>query len=191
MAADGCCCSLTSGNICAAKELQHPSGCKEPCGTVTDCDLIQVQVISTVRTVVRKPAHPLPNLRIISLLKVHWKKTVSEFTPIGKSCVIVISPRKINYASINVQSETSVTFESKTFVIRWLSFILSCVKWTQTSALLPYISKPVKIQEPVKCPIKQLGLGFIEKILNGVKASVLWKPYPKSTCGFSFQRIWS
>lgn len=83
MAADGCCrwrrCCLTSGNICAAKELQHPLGYREPRGTVVQCDPMQVQVISTVRiAVVGKPVHPLPNLMIILLLKVHWKKTVSE-----------------------------------------------------------------------------------------------------------------
>ena len=33
----------------------------------------------------------------------------------------------------------------------------------------------------MKCHIKQLGLGFMEKIQNGVRASILWKSYPKST----------
>lgn len=46
---------------------------------IVQCDLMQVQVISTVRiAVVGKPVHPLPNRMIISLLKVRWKKRVSH-----------------------------------------------------------------------------------------------------------------
>lgn len=71
VAADGCCCCwrrccLTLGNICAAEELEHPSGSREPRGTVVQCDPIQAQVISTVTiAVVGKPVHPLPNPIII------------------------------------------------------------------------------------------------------------------------------
>lgn len=36
-----------------------------------------------------------------------------------------------------------------------------------------YVSKMVKIKQSVKYPIEQLGLGFMEKVLNGVGCSVL------------------
>lgn len=84
VAADGCCCSwrqccLTSGNRCAAGELQHPSGHREPRGTAIQCDPTQAQVINTAGTAaVGKPVHPVPNLMMILPLKIHWEKAVSE-----------------------------------------------------------------------------------------------------------------
>lgn len=84
MAADGCCCRwrrccLTSGYVCAAEELEHPSGYREPHGTVVQCDPAQVEVISAaIIAVVGKQVHPLPNLMIISPVKVCSRKMVSH-----------------------------------------------------------------------------------------------------------------
>lgn len=60
---------------------------------IVQCDLMQVQVISTVRiAVVGKPVHALPNRMIISLLKVLWKKRVSE-SHLWKNTVSFLFPQ--------------------------------------------------------------------------------------------------
>lgn len=149
MAADGCCCRwrpccLTSGNICAAEKLQHPLGYREPRGTVVQCDPIQVQLISTVRiAVVGNPVHPLPNLMIISLLKVHWKKTVSE-SHLLENTVSFLFPqgRQIALWSMTNRKHQSL-LRAKSL---WPDaiFLLSSIRRTQTSALLPLYFKNSK-----------------------------------------------